>query len=430
MKNKKRLRGEHRIILTALLKEGPLSLKDLTEKTFVFISQFESLGSAFFRSLHLDDLHRRRDKKHQEMFDASIECEQLIKDNMITLNEEGRYELLEKGREAALKSADEIEKAVNFAESKIFNPSAAAKNTIAVDLLLAVMKLVTGFISGSIGLIADGADSVADTASAIIVWIGLKTKKEFLGTLIIILMLFVTALSIGYESATKIIEAMSTTIPAISMPYLVVVIEGIALITALILYMYQRYVGKKYGSFVLISQSIDSRNHVYVAAAVILGAFFSILGISFIDVLIGAAIAVRFLIDGLSLSKEAFSSMRGEEIDFSKYQTGLEKNWHLSKLETFRNWILYVIMEENLKDKVELVNSLERTFGPKYVPILSEFKSSLGEGFNFEKEFDNLIDPLLEKKLIIIKDVNLILTEEGRKRVDWISKSMRYHQSN
>ncbi len=63
--------------------------------------------------------------------------------------------------------------------------------------------------------------------------------------------------------------------------------------------------------------------------------------------------------------------------------------------------------------KDELVNSLERTFKPKYIPILSEFEFSLGAGFDFEKEFDNLIEPLLDKKLLVKKDDTFILTKEG-----------------
>lgn len=49
----------------------------------------------------------------------------------------------------------------------------------------------------------------------------------------------------------------------------------------------------------------------------------------------------------------------------------------------------------------ELVNSLERTFKPKYIPILSEFEFSLGERFDFEKEFDNPIKPLSDKGLLV-----------------------------
>ena len=72
---------------------------------------------------------------------------------------------------------------------------------------------------------------------------------------------------------------------------------------------------------------------------------------------------------------------------------------------------------------------MERTFKPKYIPIPSEFRFALGKGFNFEKEFDNLIKPLLEEKFIIKKGKNFILTEDGKNRVNRIFRNIRYHQS-
>jgi len=58
-----------------------------------------------------------------------------------------------------------------------------------------------------------------------------------------------------------------------------------------------------------------------------------------------------------------------------------------------------------------------------------EFKFSLGEGFDFEGEFGNLIKPLLDEKLLIKEEDKFILTVEGKKRVDKVFSSMRYHQS-
>jgi len=430
----------------ALLKEGSLSLKELEERTFAFVYHFHGFGYSLHKELEKkvfsflswfgyqpkEDYSARMKKwreKHEQQINVQLECESLIEQGMLKLNGENKYELTEKGREETEKSASEMKKATISIRDQLLSPTAAARNTVIADFFLAIMKLLAGFLSASVGLIADGADATIDTVSASVVWAGIKFKKEFLGTLIIISMMLITAISVGYESATKIIDATTATIPPISMPYLVVAVEGIALVAAAILYFYQRYVGKSNGSLALISQSIDSKNHIYVAAAVIIGAVFSVFGIHFVDALIGAFVATRILIDGFELSKEALSSIKGEETDFSKYEIPLERHWHLSKLETFRTWVLYSIKEDNLNTKEELINSLERTFKPEYIPILSEFRFALGKGFDFEKEFDNLIKPLLEEKFIIKKGKNFILTEDGKSRVGRIFKSIRYRQS-
>lgn len=433
-------------ILTVLLKDGSLSLKELGERAFAIAYHFHGFGYSLheevekkvFSFLSLFGYRPREDysvrmkkwrEKHEQQINVQLECESLIEQGVLKLNRENKYELTEKGREEAEKSVKEIEKAAISIRDRFLSPTAAARNTVIADFFLAVMKLSAGFLSASVGLLADGADAAVDTVSASIVWAGIKFKKEFLGTLIIISMMFITAISIGYESATKIIDAITVTIPPISSPYLVIAVEGVALIAAAILHFYQHYVGKSNGSLALISQSIDSKNHIYVAAVVIIGAIFSVFGVHFVDALIGAFTAARILTDGFELSKETLSSIKGEQTNFSKFETPLEKHWHLSKLETFRTWILYSIKEINLNTKEELINSLERTFKPKHTPIIGEFRFALGRGFDFEEEFDNLIKPLLEEKFIVKKGKNFILTEDGKSRVSRIFQNIRYRQS-
>jgi cation diffusion facilitator family transporter len=433
MKKRNHPRGDtYKFILMALLKEGPLDFKGIGERLTIFLSQFMILGYSIVPSkfwLDEDSRHRRRNRKPKKDFDVEVECEDLIKKNKIILNKDNKYELTEEGKEEAIEITNHIEKSASRLEKNLLHPTAAARNTIVIDLFLAIMKLVAGFLSGSVGLIADGADAAIDTASATVVWIGIKFKKEFMGTLIIILMMFVTAVSVGYESINKVAQFITGIVSPITMPYLVIVVEGIALICAVILFFYQRFVGKRNGSLALISQSIDSKNHIYVAGTIIVGAIFSIFGIHFIDALIGAFIALRIFIDGIELSKEALSSIRGEETDFSKYKIPLEKHWQLSKIESFKIWILYSIKKDNLTSKEEIINSLEETYKPQYIPILSEFKFNLGEGFDFKEKFNDLIRPLSDKKLLIKEDNKFIITKAGKDRVDKVFRSIRFHQN-
>lgn len=433
MGNRKSPHGEtYKFILMALLKEGPLDFKVLEEKLSIFVNQFMIMGYSIIPSKFWQDEdhhHKRRDRRSKTNFDFEIECEDLIKKNKIILNKDNQYELSEKGRGEAKEITKNIKKYANRLEKNFLHPIAAARNTIVIDLLLAIMKLMAGFLSGSVGLIADGADASIDTVSAILVWIGIKSKKEFLGTLIIILMMFITAVSVGYESIQKGVQLLSGIILPITMPYLVIVVEGIALICAIILFLYQRYIGKRNGSLALISQSIDSKNHIYVAATIIIGAIFSIFGVHFIDAFIGMFIAIRIFMDGIGLSKEALSSIKGKETDFSKYEIPFEKNWHLGKIESFRIWILYSMKKYHLTSKEEIINSLEDTFKLKYIPLLSEFKFTFGEGFDFREKFYDLMKPLLDKRWLIKEDDKLILTKTGRERVDRVFKSMRFHQN-
>ncbi|MFW6117088.1 MAG: hypothetical protein ACOC6G_00710 [Thermoproteota archaeon] len=96
-----------------------------------------------------------------------------------------------------------MERTAEWMESQLLSPTAAARNTVVADFFLAVMKVLTGVFTGSVGLMADGADAAIDTFSASVVWMGIKFEREFLGSLVIISMMFLTAISVGYESITK-----------------------------------------------------------------------------------------------------------------------------------------------------------------------------------------------------------------------------------
>jgi cation diffusion facilitator family transporter len=419
------------------MKEGPLNLEGLERMTSIMISQFEIVGiefgtrivSSFFSKLGRPAAIRsskpRREKDEPEV-DIHSECQKLMEEDMIHLNNADLYELTLKGEEQAKEFEENLKKGVKIFERQILSPTASARNTFIIDFFLAVLKLFTGFVSGSVGLIADGADAAIDTVSASLVWLGMKMKRELLGTVIILIMMFITGLSVGYESVISIQEALKGTLSAIVRPYLVVLTESIALIFAIILFMYQRFVGKRNGSLSLISQSVDSKNHIYVALTVIIGAILSTLGIHFLDALIGGFVASKILFDAMDLSRETISSIKGEEIDLEKYEVPLEKQWQISKLETFRAWILFSIKEEKITNREELIDELEKTFKPKYVPILSEFRFSLGEGFDFKESFDVLSNPLLEDNLLIRKNGEYLITDKGNKHISGLTRRVRF----
>jgi cation diffusion facilitator family transporter len=432
-----------RFILMALLKEGPLSSDELTVKVNSINQQFTlfgmNLAHSLVRSLGFNpdrergESHRTRIKEkkreHQQDFEVEAEVEKLLTRGLVVVTETGKLTLTDAGEEEAKRCVAKIQQVAQKLDANLLSSSAAARNTVVADFFLALMKLVAGFLSGSVGLIADGADAAIDTASAAVVWLGIKFRKELVGTFVIIIMMFVTAGSVGFESLTKVVVAVTASIPPLSMPYLVIVVESFALIAAALLGLYQRFVGKRTGSLALISQSVDSKNHIYVAAAVIIGAVFSIFGIHYIDALIGAYIAVRIFKDGAGLTGEAVSSLKGETPDLARYPAPLEKHWEQSKLESFRGWILYAIAEQHLRTKNELLEALNRVFKPGYLPLLNELSFDLARGIDFDREFDALMEPLLTQKLLRQDGDAFLLTRTGERSVRRIVEHMRYHQN-
>lgn len=403
-----------RFILMALRKEGPLTMTALEEKFFLFMSQFDFNHS------------RNRERKYNRNtpFNLTADLEILTRKGLVTL-EKNTYRLTEEGEQVAEETVRTIERGAEWVRTHFLNPYAAARNTVFFDFFLALLKLFAGMITGSVGLLADGADAAIDTVSAFMVWIGIRMKRELMGTVVIVGMMMVTGISIGIESLMKLYEVVTASVGPVSNPLLVIGVESVALVVAAFLSLYQGYIGKKYGSLALVSQSIDSKNHIYVAVAVILGAFFSMAGIHFADALIGVYISVKIVRDGIDLGREVISSAQGDQPDFSKYTYMLEPFWNRTRMECLRTWILYSLNSQPADSK-ELIQILENTFQKTYVPIVSEFGINGGEGIDISRDIDKLTAPLIEQQLITCTDEGFILTKRGRKYIDRMIKTMRY----
>lgn len=441
MKNRNEHGDFHEFILLVLLKEGKLGLEELEDKISVFVSHFSISAVHFveklfekmpkpFRNLDLfkERSFGKRGMDYKEVDLVKSQCEKLVREGLIKENKDNKFELTEKGRSKAEGLKKGLEKGAYVFEVQFRRPEAATRNTFIVNIFLTVIKLTTGFLSGSVGLLADGADACIDTFSSAAVWLGMRFKKELIGVAIITVMMFVTGISVGAESVSKLVQIFRGAIEPIVHPLLVIFVESVATMFALGLTFYQRYVGKSYGNFALISQSVDSKNHIFVAAAVIVGTILSIFGLHFMDAFIGVYISYRILKDSYTLAKEAFLTIRGGEVDIHKYKVPFEEQWHLSKLESFRLWILYTIRENKITTREKIIENLKETFDPEYMPVMSEFKFGLGRGFDFEGKFDTIIQPLLDKKLIVEGKGDFSMTKAGEKHLDRKFHIIRFHE--
>jgi Co/Zn/Cd efflux system component len=441
----RRRHEEYEPILAVLFREGPLSPEELEKKRGLFVSYFWTFAYHFAQEIRKESsgllarlgrrlpegTGKRRRMRHDDpdRFDFETACKSLIDKDLIRIDAKGDYELTDTGRTEAERSAQRLENASRTLEKNFLSPSAAAKNTIIATFLLTIVKLSAGLLSGSIGLIADGVDSVVDTVSAVVVWLGVRSRRELLASFVTVLMMFVAAVSVGYESVDRILSIATSTPSPISMPLVVIAVEAVALALSLVLSVYQRIVGRTRGSLTLVSQSVDSRNHVYVAASVILGVIFSMVGVYLVDALVGAFVAARIFYDAFGLSKDALSQARGRGVELSKYHVPLERPYKAGREETLRTWILYLMKEDRLATKEEIVESMGEVLGiGKSLPLVSEFGLSPGAGFDFGRAFDPLIKALIEAGLVQRYGERFLLTSAGRSRVDGVFRSLRYQE--
>lgn len=437
MEKEKPVLGYDKFLMMALLKEGSLSLDELWEKSMLFLSliwyqQLPEKGQPlserlFFKFARLrSDLEDRRASKATH--GAEVEMEKLIEKGWVNLNN-GKYELTEEGQSKAKEYEKNMLKEAFNVDAEL-TPSSTAKNTTFLDAFLAVLKLGSGLISGSIGLIADGTDATMDTVEAILVWLGIKYHRENLSTFLVIIGLFVASISVLFDSITHILASLAGNAEPMTMPYLVIAVEGIAILAAVFLFYYQRFVGKVSNSLTLISQSVDSKNHIFIGTSVIIGAIFAIYGIYFVDALIGLFVGAGIFRDAVGLLREAISAQKGEEEDYSKeYKLPLQECWEDNKKMAFRNWILYTLWAKESKKRAEIVASLHRVFRPdNYIPVLSELNATCTQRYDFEGQFDNLINPLKNHDLLIEEiEEEYNLTDKGEEHLKKFIQNFKYY---
>jgi Co/Zn/Cd efflux system component len=428
--------GYDKFLMMALLKEGPLTLEKLWEKSILFISmiwyqQIPEKGQPLMERMFFKFTHLRGELEDERVNKAThgtkAELEKLIDDKLVKLTD-GKYELTEKGKNKAKEYEDDMIKEASLVD-KEFTPSATAMNTTILDAFLAVLKLGGGFASGSIGLIADGTDATMDTVEAILVWLGIRYHRENLSTILVIFGLFGASISILFDASARILATLAGTAEPVTAPLLVIAVEGVAILAAVFLFYYQRFVGKISNSLTLISQSVDSKNHIFIGASVIIGAIFAMYGIYFVDAIIGLVVGAGIFKDAVGLLREAISAQRGEEEDYSQeYKLPLEACWEENKLLAFRNWILYVLWDKSAETREDIITSLHQAFHPdNYIPVLSELNATCTEKYDFEEKFEVLVKPLKDHELLVEEIREYRITDKGGKHLESYIKNFKYY---
>ena len=403
-----RKREDPFLLLLLLAKKGPMNAREMEACLFQFVSQF-----GFWD--HQDGPHQRED--HRDFLDVSKACDSLLQKGLVTRDEQGVFHLSESGRGVASGQVQKLEKASRWMHNNVFSAEATSRNTVIIDCILAFFKLLAGFLSGSAGLIADGTDAAIDMLSAGVVLWTVKRKKELLGALVIVTLMFATSVGIGVDCALGIVSFVRGQGEVMDHVVLVIVVESVALLAAWLLSFYQKLVGKRQKNLALLSQSVDSKNHIYVSLAVIVGAIFAQLGVSLVDTLIAGYIAVRIFRDAVSLLRETVGAMRGEEVDFSRYETGLERKWKVFRDDSFQAWVLFCLLEAGTQTKEQLVCSLREHFQPEYVPLLSEFRFQTASHIDFSAHLDTLLEPLQRAAVVEVKEDGVSIPEAEREKL-------------
>ncbi len=205
---------------------------------------------------------------------------------------------------------------------------------IFTNIILFVFKIVTGFISGSIAIIADALNNLTDAASSVVTLIGFKmsgkpadeehpyghARFEYIAGLVISFIVLFIGGQLAITSVEKIINPSP---PMLGTAGMIVLAAAIAV--KLWLALFYRKIGKKINSLTVIAASKDSINDVVATTAVLTSAVISSKYKVNIDGWAGLMVAAFILFSGVMLLKETANPLLGAMPDDAQLDKISEK---------------------------------------------------------------------------------------------------------
>ncbi|MGM5483595.1 MAG: cation diffusion facilitator family transporter [Nanobdellota archaeon] len=312
------------------------------------------------------------------------------------------------------------------------NKGRNAKNIVGIlaiiaNLILATGKIITGSITKSTAILADGINSGTDVIASLISFIGIKAsekppdkkhpyghgKAEVISGFVITLIILISGIYIIYDA---IINFFSK--EAISLGFLGFSVMGLSALINGTMSQLKIHYGKKHDSVSLISDGVHSRIDLLVSITIFAGLFF----INFyngVDSILAILVGGYIIKESLELGKETTDSLIGVSADeYTENQISSvvkKQNIELSDLKTQKigseitaNLEIKIPNDMDVKKAEKLSNSLkqklmENISSLKYVAIQiksHELSSSyyrprygLGKSFGWQKKgrFENQI---------------------------------------
>jgi Co/Zn/Cd efflux system component len=234
---------------------------------------------------------------------------------------------------------------------KSLHPQAVSKVTLGVHLGLAALKLPAGILSGSVALINDAADTLLDALSSIVVYAGIRFNRERGANVTLVLLMLATGGFTLYEALQRFFIPAELTIDWFA--FLAAILSAPI---CMMLWAYQRFVGLRSGVMALITQSVDSRNHVIISGGVIAGLVAAYLEFPLLDTVVGLAIALLILKSALELAVETIRSFGEEEVDLSRFEFGITAQYEKFRGAQLRDWMLYQVEKQGIDSRSELID--------------------------------------------------------------------------
>ena len=199
--------------------------------------------------------------------------------------------------------------------------------SIIINLLLAVGKLMAGFMAHSSAMVSDGVHTASDVLSTFIVMIGIHIsgkasdadhpyghdRFECVASIILAVLLAVTGAGIGKSGIDSIREIQASGTPAI--PGAMALVAAIAsIVVKETMYWYTRAAAKKIHSGALMADAWHHRSDALSSIGSIVGIFGARIGYPVLDPVASLVICVFIFKTAVSIFKDAVDRMMDKSV--------------------------------------------------------------------------------------------------------------------
>lgn len=311
-------------------------------------------------------------------------------DSLVVENHKQMNNFLEKQR--FVKNKDGFYELGNFREERKQNKRMifVSKFAIVINIVLALLKIISGNIFRSVSLISDGLNSLSDLITNILVIIGLKVgenpedkehpfghgKIESVFSVIIGTFIMITAFDIIKENIMGLFQMKGEVISS-PMP---VIITVIVIVIKIFQLLFMKNKTKDYRGALINSLLEDYKADIVISISVLMGILLSRINPVF-DVFVGVSVAIYIMYSGYNLIKdnalilldsqdeELLESVRKDLSEFDEIE-----NAHDFRMTTSgKNIYLFIDVRMNksltIDEAHEITNKISKFIKHKYKNI-------------------------------------------------------------
>lgn len=192
------------------------------------------------------------------------------------------------------------------------------------NLFLALIKGFAGFMFNSQAMIADSFNSAGDILSSLFTFIGNKIsskpgdndhnfghgKSEYIFSFLISISMIIVSAKLLFDSISSLVNHKT-----LDFSILLVIVCVITIIVKFALFLYTKYLLKKQPNILIEANNKDHFNDCIITSCTLISILFSLIGIFWIDSIVGIIISFYIFYTGIKIFFESYNVLMDISID-------------------------------------------------------------------------------------------------------------------